>query len=125
MTPYPWYKKINPLWWAGNADDPVNRIKPDGTPAHPNFYPNKPLWIRKLMWGIRNPLHNFVFFVIGLEDQPEIVNADIKQWPKDGQKWNVILPFISYRGKKKEFYLGWRGGKRVGVAWRNSNAKPQ
>lgn len=120
---YPWYKKINPVWWFGNAEDPVNGTKADGTPKHTNFHPNKPLWIRKLLWGIRNPLNNLFFFVIGLEDQPEIVNSG-KMWPKDGQKWNIILPFICYRGKKWELYLGWRNGTKLGAAFRKANSKP-
>jgi hypothetical protein len=123
MTPYPWYKKINPLWWFGNANDPVDKINPDGTPKHENFYPKKPLWIRKILWGVRNPLHNFFFFVIGFEDRPEVVNPG-KIWPKEGQKWNIVMPFISYQGKKKEFYLGWRSGIRFGAAFRNVDSKP-
>lgn len=118
MTPYPWYKKINPLWWTGNADDPIN-----GPEDHPKFHPTKPLWQRKFLWAVRNPLHNFFFFVIGLEDQPWVVNYD-SQWPIAGQKWNINLPFISYRGKSREFYLGWRRGLRFGAAFRKSNAKP-
>ena len=121
MKTYPWYKKINPIWWFGNANDPVDSIGDDGKPNHPTFYPTKPLWIRKLMWGIRNPLHNFFFFVIGLEDRPDIVNYN-DMWPTTGQKWNINLPFVSYRGKKKEWYIGWRRGKKLGAAFRSSNA---
>jgi hypothetical protein len=119
---YPWYKKINPLWWFGNANDPVNGVNPDGTPKHPNFHPTKPTWIRKVLWGIRNPLHNLFFFVIGLNDRPDIVNCG-NMWPKEGQKWNIILPFICYKGKKREWYLGWRNGKTLGAAFRRANAK--
>ena len=110
---HPWYKKINPLWWFGNANDPVQ--------DHLNFYPDKPLWIRKLKWGIRNPLHNFFFFVIGLEDRREIVNRT-NMWPSEGQTWNVILPFISHKGKKYEWYLGWRNGLTLGAAFRKVNS---
>ena len=115
---YPWYKKINPLWWFGNANDPIN-----GPEDHPKFHPTKPTWIRKILWAIRNPLHNFFFFVIGLADQPEIVNAG-SMWPKDGQRWNIVLPYICYKGKKKEFYLGWRKGINLGAAFRGVNSKP-
>lgn len=122
MKTYPWYKKINPLWWFGNANDSVDSLEKDGRPSHPNFYPNKPLWYRKLMWGIRNPLNNLFFFVIGLEDRKEIVNYG-SQWPKAGQKWNINLPFFSYRGKKWEMYLGWRNGTSLGAAFRRTNSK--
>ena len=120
---YPLYKKINPLWWFGNANDPVDGIGDDGKPNHATFYLANPLWIRQLMWGLRNPLHNFFFFVIGLEDRPDVVNCG-SMWPKEGQKWNIILPFIARRGTKKEWYIGWRNGKTFGAAFRNSKSKP-
>lgn len=119
---YPWYKKINPIWWLGNANDPVDRVNPDGTPAHPTIGPGKPLWIRKLLWFCRNPFHNLFFFVIGLEDQKEKVNPGTI-WPKEGQKWNIVLPFISYMGSKREFYIGWRNGRTLGFAFRKAHSK--
>jgi hypothetical protein len=112
---YPWYKKINPCFWFGNSDDPVN------TPKHANFHPNKPLWVRKLLWGLRNPLHNFFSFVIGLKDQPGVVSPG-SIWSKSGQKWNIVLPFISRRGKKYEWYVGWREGLKFGFAFRKANS---
>ncbi len=123
MTPYPWSLKLNPLWWFGNADDPVDGLDDDGqTPRHAGFYPDKPLWFRKLMWGLRNPLHNFHSFVIGLEDRPELVNY-AGQWPKPGQKWNLHLPFICYQGTSWEWYAGWRNGRNLGFAFRRANSK--
>ena len=122
LYPIPWYKKINPLWWFNNYNDPVDALNPDGTPKHSKFHPEKSLWKRKILWGIRNPLHNFLFFVIGLHDHQEIVNCG-NMWPKEGQKWNIVLPYIGYRGKKKEFYFGWRSGIRLGAAFRSANAK--
>lgn len=116
--PIPWYKKINPIFWFGNYDDPIS-----GPESHPYFHPDKALWHRRLLWAIRNPLHNLFFFVIGFEDRKDIVNFN-DQWPKEGQKFNIILPFISYRGKKREWYLGWRRGLRFGAAFRKSNSKP-
>ena len=112
--PISWKKKINPIWWFGNYNDPVDRVNADGTPAHPDYFPNKPTWFRKLAWATRNPLHNFCFFVIGLEDRKYLVR-DGEIWPDDTQKWNVRLPFISYRGKKWEWYIGWRKGWTFGL----------
>ncbi len=120
--PISWWKKINPLWWFGNYDDPVDKLHDDGTPRHETFYPNKPLWIRKILWGIRNPLNNFTFYVIGLEDRKDLVNIGNLD-PKEGQKWNIILPFLCYKGKKKEFYIGWRDGLKFGIAFRSINSK--
>ncbi len=110
-TKYPWYKKINPLWWFGNANDPVT------DPDNDAFCPGKPTWIRKLLWALRNPLHNFFAFVVGLDDQKAIVNFG-NQWPRPGQKWNVILPFLCYKGTKWEWYIGWRNGTNLGAAFR-------
>ncbi len=121
---YPWYKKINPLWWFGNANDPVDGLNPDGTPTHPDFHPHQPLWIRKLLWGLRNPLHNLFFFVIGLADHPELVNYG-SQWPRPRQHWNINLPFLCFRGTKWEFYLGWRNGTSLGFALRHANSTPR
>ena len=121
---YPWYKKINPIFWFGNANDAIDSLETDGRPSHPDFHPTKPLWIRKILWALRNPLHNFFFFVIGFEDQPEIVNPG-SQWPKEGQKWNIVMPYICYKGTKKSFYLGWRNGTKFGGSFRNTNAQPK
>jgi hypothetical protein len=118
--PYPWYKKINPLWWFGNANDPVDRVNADGSPAHPKIAPGKPLWWRKVVWAFRNPLHNFCFFVIGLSDRRYLIN-DGEIWPNEGQKWNIRLPFISYRGKKWEWYIGWRNGRNFGLNFTKAN----
>lgn len=118
--PISWKKKINPLWWFGNYNDPVDRVNQDGTEVRPTFYPGKPHWFRAMMWGLRNPLHNFCFFVIGLEDRTYLIN-DGQIWPKKDRKWNVRLPFISYRGKKWEFYFGWRKGQTFGINFTKSN----
>lgn len=121
--PIPWYKKINPIWWLGNYIDPVNGLNSLGLPNHPDFYPTKPLWIRTILWTLRNPFNNFCFYVIGLEDKKDLVNYG-DQWPKAGQKANIILPFFCYKGSKFEFYIGWRNGTKFGIALRNANSKP-
>jgi len=120
--PIPWYKKINPIWWLGNYIDPVDSVNSKGEPNHPTFYPNKPLWIRNILWAIRNPLNNFCFYVIGLADNPELVNFNNID-PQTGRSVNIILPFFCYKGKSKEFYIGWRNGTKFGIALRSVNAK--
>ena len=42
------WKKWNPIWWAGNDDD-----------APPQGYSS-------FGWFLRNPFHNFMFYVLGL-----------------------------------------------------------
>jgi len=64
---------------------------------------------------IRNPLHNFCFYWIGFKDR----NLDYSHIWNQKQSWNFVLPFFSYRGKKWEFYFGWRPDtKAIGFALR-------
>lgn len=54
-------KKLNPLWWFANDDDtvPPKEYHPEWSKFRRNFY-----------WKyIRNPLHNFTFYVIGVADK--------------------------------------------------------
>lgn len=112
--PFPWYKKINPIWWFTNEDDAI-------VPAEYATGENE--WIRQIKWNIRNPLHNFTFYVIGIGDYNHVRtgNAPDKVFDIDlGWTWAVCklgwlrLPFISYIGKLK-FYIGWRDGGNWGI----------
>ena len=90
--------KLNPF---GNVDDDV----PVG------YWPNKPQWLRLLLWWVRNPLHNFMFHWIGVHDYVLVREKSI--W---GVGWRLSwvytkhlkLPLISYRGRYVEGYVGWR-----------------
>ena len=120
-------QKWNPVWSFGNADDP----------APPDWYrPGKS--DRRMMWQMRNPLHNFTHYVIGVADK------DTKRTgrhathvfaPGGGWNWAFTraricpLPFISFEGKCGRFYLGWRergnfGGKINFKPHRNPDAHP-
>ena len=105
-----WNSKFNPL---GNYDDPVP----------PQKYFDKYGWFAYPYWYfLRNPLHNFCRYWIGTGSY----SAAWKVWhPK--RKWNLILPFFSYRGNKIEFYLGWRpksdGSQLFGIAFRKRGSK--
>jgi hypothetical protein len=113
LPPIHWYDKINPVWWWGNADDPVP----------PDWYePDNPH--RQRDWFFRNPLTNFSFFVIGVADKnfvrygryPKLVGN-----PHGG--WNVaiirrrilLLPFVDYKNSRMEFYFGWRERGNFGI----------
>jgi hypothetical protein len=122
------WKKLNPIWWFQNADDPVppDWYRPDNR-------------CRKTLWRFRNPLHNFTFYVIGVADKEFVRSGRYPRRvanPNGG--WNVaisrrklvLLPYVSYKGGWFEFHLGWRnrgnfGGKiNVGMsderkAWLN------
>jgi len=91
-----WNSKYNPF---GNADDPVPITSQ--------------LWL--YWYFVRNPLHNFMAYWIGFKDK----NLDYTQIWNTKQRWNLVLPFFSYRGKKWEIYIGWRpDSKMFGIALR-------
>ncbi|KAF0178267.1 MAG: hypothetical protein FD161_2014 [Limisphaerales bacterium] len=121
-------QKWNPLWWLGNADDPVP----------PDWY-RPGSRCRNALWQLRNPLHNFTFHVIGIADKcftrtgkfPDAVFA-----PDGGWNWAVArygwlrLPFVSYNGERWRFYLGWRergnfGGKINFGRLKTTDSRPQ
>lgn len=127
----PWTKKINPLWWFGNDDEP--------TP--PEWYmPGSQQWLRVLAWYARNPLENFSNYVIGVSDRnlsvvgmaPIMVVAwNDLPGGRRGFKWSVIhlgwlrLPFISYVGKYIMWYAGWEYGGFFGFKWNILNSSIQ
>ena len=106
--------KWSPKFWLGNQDDPA---PPD------DYRPGDRNRVHK--WYFRNPTHNLTFYVIGLGDKtfrragkyPDQVfnQRGGWNWAVCKYKW-VRLPFISFRRKSFQFYLGWRergdfGGK--------------
>lgn len=107
-------KKI--LWNIfGNDDD---------WPPPDSYRQGEAMWKRKLMWSLRNPLHNFTFYVIGIADKEFTVRG---RYPNDvfnrGGGWNwfvceykwLRLPFISYIGESIKFYIGWRERGNFGI----------
>lgn len=123
----PWTTKINPLWWLVGPDGwEVPEIN-NGQPYLPEV---KNVWLRRFYWFIcRNPLMNFMGFVIGVEDRNYRVTGTapvLRTTGRDcdpqqlGWRWAVLsvgwvrLPYVSYWGRfpltprKLEFYLGWR-----------------
>ena len=105
-------QKWNPLWWFGNADDP----QPPGWYRRGDPH-------RESRWRMRNPLHNFTYYVIGVADKnvtrtgkfPAHVFA-----PGGGWNWAFTrarllpLPFVSFDGKFFRTYLGWRESGNFG-----------
>ncbi len=98
--------KWNPLWWFGNADEPVP----------PAWYEPDSRW-RRLKWHLRNPLHNFTFYVVGLADKDFLRTGRYPNLifnPDEGWNWAVCryrwlrLPFLSYKRGSFAFYVGWR-----------------
>ena len=102
-----WNSKLNPF---GNYDDPTPSekcLKKYGWLAYPYHY------------FIRNPLHNFCYYWIGTGNYP----SEWKVWHSK-RKWNLILPFFSFRCKWFEFYIGARpkgdGSQIWGFCFRRS-----
>lgn len=97
-----WNSKCNPF---GNFDEPF-------PPA--DKWPDKPQWLRRVLWFVRNPFHNFMAYWIGFRGK----DWKLSIW-KDTDGLNMVLPFISYRKGRFEAYIGWRPDSRMfGVAVR-------
>lgn len=108
----PW-QKFNPVWWLGNADDPV---PPSSYRPHDKC--------RKLKWYLRNPFHNFDFYVIGVADKefvrsgkyPNKISNPYGGWNFAISKYRFWrLPFISYQHGRFNFYCGWRNRGNFGI----------
>ncbi len=105
-----WYDLGHWLAWAllGNDDAGVF------SEAHlPLFNPNSPIGIPKaLAWMLRNPLHNFCYYVIGSggcqNDEWTILKINRKQilFMKYNSKAHTV-----FGGRYTSFYLGFHGGK--------------
>ncbi len=103
---YSFFKIFNVFWWFANDMAPVER--------QAAFFPGERLFTRRLLWALRFPLANFFNFVIGLGDKKQWINFG-NVWGRDGKGLNLILPFISYKGKFFSFYIGWKKGYNFGV----------
>lgn len=113
----PFYRKLNP-WWAffGNEDDGYY-----GLHTHWNLASSTSLWTA-VRWWLRNPAHNFCFYVIGFADRVREVTDDrfhpdeggwLLSWsrPLNGWFWR---PYVSYLGHIR-FYAGWRPTGAFGI----------
>ncbi len=109
----PLWKKFNPVWWFGNWDDP----EPPGW-----FRPDRRY--RNRLWYVRNLLHNFMFYVVGIADQRFVRTGRYPGEvfsPQGGWNWAVcrykclLLPFVSFQKGDFKFYLGWRERGNFGV----------
>ena len=96
----------------------------DGVYGDANWNPlEEKTWKRRIMWWLRNPLHNFTFYTLGNMHK----DVTVYGWPtvdvftpaggfcfslaKTDKMW---YPFISYIGAFK-FYIGWRMGNSFGI----------
>jgi hypothetical protein len=106
-------QRLNPVWWFGNVDEPVA----------PDWY--RPGDCRRnTLWRVRNPGHNFTFYVIGIADK-EFIRVGRHPThvsnPHEGWNWAVChykwlrLPFLSYHRGGFKFYCGWRNAGNFGM----------
>ena len=108
------------LWWLRNGDSWSAPAINNGMPYLPNI---KFSWLRNFLWFCRNPIGNFMGFVVGVEGHdyvaigpaPVLLTTYYDATPPGyGWKWAVLrcgwlfLPFVSYSGPRVLFYLGWR-----------------
>jgi hypothetical protein len=119
--PIPWTTKINPIWWLQGDDGWTVPEINNGAPYLPDINNS---FLRRVIWfGFRNPLMNFVGYIIGVEDRNYTVTGDAPALATTGKDctpvqegWRtawinltIPLPFVSYYKKGViEFYLGWR-----------------
>lgn len=106
-------QKWNPLWCLGNTDDPVP----------PDWY-RPGARDRQWRWQLRNPFHNFTFYVVGVADQP-VTRTGLHPAhvfaPGGGWNWAITrarwlpLPFVSYDCTRCRFYAGWRESGNLGL----------
>ncbi len=119
-----WKKKINPVWWFLNDDEPL-------PPA--DYLPSNPQWLRVLRWYVRNPFQNAGKYVFGVFDRNYTVTgtAPVMETttPGIGWKWSVIrlnwlrLPFVSLETSAYTFYVGWQFWGYFGIKfnWKHSD----
>ena len=117
-----WHHRLNPIWWFGNIDDPY---PPERFAAKIADWSELRIW---LWWRMRNPLHNFTRYVIGLCGQditvysryPGELFADVGfNWFLVRWKW-IVLPGLSYNGHKWRWYIGWLDSGQFGLEFRRS-----
>ncbi len=103
-------------WWLMSGDDYTAPEINNGEVYLPSVQ-NQTL--RNVLWWLRNPIGNFVGYVVGVQGKDRTVTgpkpvlavtwADTNP-PQRGWKWAITngwLMFVSYYGIC-EFYLGWR-----------------
>jgi len=127
----PIWKKLNPVWWFLNEDEPD---PPDWQ------LPGMPYIIRQLSWYVRNPLHNFGKYVLGVCDRnytvigtaPVYATTWSDIYPaQTGWKLSTIhlgklrLPFISYAGEHVLWYAGWQWSGFFGFKFNIKNSPVQ
>lgn len=142
-----WYNPFGWITWAlfGNDDDGIFGEEETSGSSWLGEWGRDISFRRFVRWNIRNPLHNFMFYVIGISwmknipQTPIVILGDITNffgkgeeapksvWPQ-GEKGialvlrGYVLPFLSLRipigSKRVEGYIGWRERGSFGMSLR-------
>jgi|688.fasta_scaffold770625_2 hypothetical protein len=116
-------EKLSPAFWLGNSDDLL-------PPA--DYLPGDPQRVSK--WYLRNPLHNFTFYVIGIADRgfTRVGKSPAENFCEpEGWNWAISqykflrLPFISYKSNAVMLYAGWRESGNFGLKFNLLSARYQ
>ena len=105
-----------------NFDDPIP----------PNWFEaGKKMWVRKVLWWVRNPFHDLCFYIIGIADKsftsigkhPNHVFNPNYGWNWAVRKYKIFrFPFVSYINHIK-FYIGWRERGNFGIKLTSNNGQ--
>lgn len=107
-------QRINPLWWAGDAE------RPSGWTWWQHF--------------LRNPFANFTMTVIGCAHRERAVVYSASPWTYADDGWNsgwvipsggMPRPFMSWRGRRWEWCIGWKTNGGATIQFRRANSPNQ
>lgn len=120
--PRPWYQKLNPIWALIGNDD-------DGLYGDDKWRAGRAkTWRLAVEWWLRNPMHNLMWYGIGVADRWRAVVGrwgDAFHRPGGGWLWcrtvvaigsrRIVLPYVSYISEHVKAYAGWRPSGAFGL----------
>jgi len=123
-TPITLSRLLNPIWWLqSTGDETMSWTAPAINNGEPYLPTVNSQFLRDFLWWLRNPMGNFVGFIIGLDGVNYTVTGSDNVLattgrdttpPTLGWRWAVLktkfmwYPFVSFYNERVEFYLGWR-----------------
>lgn len=105
-----WYDFGHWMTWALFGNDDAGIFSEGHVPL---YLPDKPVSFYKcLAWMLRNPLHNFCYYVIGTHGLPcdEFTLLKIHRKKIEWLTYKPVAKTV-FAGRYTSFYLGFHGGK--------------
>lgn len=105
------WQALNPVWWA--SDEKRNK---------------KWSWWR---WFVRNHFTNFLSVIVGVCHETRECFYSSSGWTYAVTGWNYgytkvrhypLLPFVSHRGTKWEWCIGWMTSGKLDIEFRRANS---